>query len=1443
MADTGDLGKQAELLTQINSLLEKRCQLESNLAKSCSKQGAMAQEAAQAMSQQSSAIDDVGSGWTRTSSALDEAAKKQSKVRKESDGFLKGMMNKSKGLMGATFGVGLLVKAFKGLGNTLAAVGVGIKSAVKGLFNVGKSILKIPFKVFKGLLSISNEVAQAGVQVRQAWEDVRKEFGSFAEGPGKSVKGAISGLAKESGNLAGTGLSVGQVFGFGPEGTAKMIKETGALAKALGPNLGMMTEEFKKSAGSAVMFSKGLGLSADQMAGLMKDAKLSGKSQSDMMTEIGSQSLQMAEKFGLSSKDIGRDIADMKKGFVTFGGMSTKTMAASSAYARKLGMDMKDLKGVVDKFDDFEGAADSVGQLNQAFGIQLDTMKMMNAENPAERIDMMRKAFFAAGKSIETMNRHEKKLLMTQTGLSESALKNAFSAENQGVAYEDFADAAEDAEEQQMSQAEVMKKLAKGIEKITKIAMKFSGVFDAIYQGFMHVIKFNPEMQQLWRNIQDMMWAFFDLGGELAKFFIYIMKASGLLQALMDYFDPGPIRAFTKGIKGPLLALAKWIATGKGNPDELFKTFFEKFQTLFSQRGEAGKNVGTALGRLGTMFLKVFEKMVAWLMPKVMNAFSYLWQSVTDWLGGEQGKKFMKGVKDFLVKAVVGAFKMVFAVGGGLLKAGVDAIGGWFEKDMPNALNAASKGANLAMAATGVGGKIIGNLFPVTQAAILAASVSKNFEVMDAQIDSSLKGSNRTIAVGAAAMAETLTFGLMPDGISQKIGNFYGKVLTTIDGFAEKVGLGMAWDGIKDRAAGSFEILVAFGDVLRGLFSSDPKKLQQGLERMFKGIFKSLIAIPKIIFGLLGFLAKKVVPFVLKTLMTIAGTILLWFVTELPKAIYNGIATIVEGVIGAFKSLFKLFTDSQYRAEMWETLKSYAGNMLSGLMDGLSAGWTYFKCWLNDLWTRFKDFWGIKSDSTKMKGAGGNIVGGLMSPISNLWKSFKCAFSKAWEKVTEIFSWQNIKDTGMRIVCALLNGLGDLPAKLWALGKKALKEFLSPFSGSPVDAPTAPSHKLGASISRGLGNGLKDMGPAMTGAAVDGLTKLGLVMGDGTKMIGKHFSKMFRKNITFSVTGALIDLGKSFMMVFFDMFKKVTSLSVSALKKLTRIFIKGFKSLTSGVKGSGAADVIISSIKAVTSGINNMMRFVLLNMTKLSKIIGVMGKRGMGITRFSLFSRQNKNIFLSLAKLFGDMVSALRRVKWATVINQLNLTTYAVGQIEKTFSTLANINIVDVGNFDFFKPSFSDRVVEGYTSLAVMFARIREVSDYYLGDMNQAPTHNIYKAVLASANIAKTMNRHYLGKNGRVVSVVSDLVETYNATYNALENVSRQPANLMVKLENFANSLGMDSSTFTVENEKLNFTINVGVVIDAEKMVDTLADRTVMGERTLKTVTGFAPFE
>ena len=74
-----------------------------------------------------------------------------------------------------------------------------------------------------------------------------------------------------------------------------------------------------------------------------------------------------------------------------------------------------------------------------------------------------------------------------------------------------------------------------------------------------------------------------------------------------------------------------------------------------------------------------------------------------------------------------------------------------------------------------------------------------------------------------------------------------------------------------------------------------------------------------------------------------------------------------------------------------------------------------------------------------------------------------------------------------------------------------------------------------------------------------------------------------------------------------------------------------------------------------------------------------------------------------------------------------------------------------------------------------------------------------------TAKTSKAIKRHFFGGSGMVVDVVKDLLLTYNDTYEALSDFSKTPKNIGVKLDNFADAMGLDNKTFKVRNEKLNY--------------------------------------
>jgi len=128
---------------------------------------------------------------------------------------------------------------------------------------------------------------------------------------------------------------------------------------------------------------------------------------------IGMPPAQLAQEFGKAAPQLA---AYGKEGIQVF-----KNMAAAS---KGLGIEMGTLLGLTERFDTFEGAAESAGRLNAMLGGDLlNSMDMLNATED-ERIRMILQSVEASGKSFASMGKFERKALANAAGITDMAEAN-----------------------------------------------------------------------------------------------------------------------------------------------------------------------------------------------------------------------------------------------------------------------------------------------------------------------------------------------------------------------------------------------------------------------------------------------------------------------------------------------------------------------------------------------------------------------------------------------------------------------------------------------------------------------------------------------------------------------------------------------------------------------------------------------------------------------------------------------------------------------------------------------------------------------------------------------------------------------------------------------------------------------------------------------------------
>jgi len=399
-----------------------------------------------------------------------------------------------------------------------------ITATAGAIYSLTKNILSIPLGIFSFLQKEAANFVGDNSFAR-ALENIREKFGSFKESISKNI---ITSFKNASQGLQKAGLSAYKVF----EDRAAMLEYFGELFEKAGAQALLFGSEIARTSGQVTVFEKGMGLGGEQLRGFMERSAVYGRSLNDELTEAGNLSIQVGKAFNVPSKILSRDIGAMVKDVTKFGSLTKKEMATAAIYTKKLGLEIESLNGLIDKFDDFETAAESASNLSQAFGASVDAFQLMQEQNPAKRLDELRKAFLQTGRSVESMSRQELNLLAQTSGLTSEQAKLAFSAKNMGVSYDEITKQSDKANDSQLSQVEVLKQLSDNVKRIVRDGQQLKeGFFDNLLNGMLAGIRWSAPFQKVMQSFRSVMTETYEtgrkLGSALANFFDRFISSAG----------------------------------------------------------------------------------------------------------------------------------------------------------------------------------------------------------------------------------------------------------------------------------------------------------------------------------------------------------------------------------------------------------------------------------------------------------------------------------------------------------------------------------------------------------------------------------------------------------------------------------------------------------------------------------------------------------------------------------------------------------------------------------------------------------------------------------------------------------------------------------------------------------------------------------------------------
>lgn len=565
-----------------------------------------------------------------------------------------------KGATIATAGLSGLVQGFK---NTL-----GMSKSILSFFanlatsavQVGLSILTIPLKIFEGLIDMAANFSGGMTELMQAIQDVKKEFGALRQ----PMASSVMTMYKELGKANETGLSSWRVYGMLHERLNK-IRE---VATAMGAVWDVQSQNIMKHGRAIFDYMKGLGLSDDQMRIVGQRATTMGTDIEKSFRDVTKYTYAMRDSFGISAKVLSKDMAKAMEDVGHFAHLTIKEIAKAATYTRKLGIELDKVVGTLDAFETFEGAAENVAKLSQTFGVTIDAFKMMDAQDPAEQIDILRKSFRDAGVDVTKFDRASTKLLATTTGLDAAAVRQAFSMKNQGLSLEEIKKKSDSAEKSTLSQADAMRKIAKSIELFVRPAQKQMGGFWKMFiEGFTKGVQWSKEFRRVMRNIKRGLWVVYRQGIQLGRAFVKMFPGvKKFLGAIAEFFEPSKFGKFFGGVKKVMKEAFQDLTEGKFSFKKMYESMQKHFFNFFNSENSAGRKVLKAMKTILKTVSTIAAEGIKWASEQVASGIRWIVDLISGRIdlsqvgaAGAEGLGFMGEILLPLGKALVHAWKVI----------------------------------------------------------------------------------------------------------------------------------------------------------------------------------------------------------------------------------------------------------------------------------------------------------------------------------------------------------------------------------------------------------------------------------------------------------------------------------------------------------------------------------------------------------------------------------------------------------------------------------------------------------------------------------------------------------------------------------------------------------------------------------------------------------------
>lgn len=552
--------------------------------------------------------------------------------------------------------IGGIAKSFMSMNPLVLGAGI----LLKGMFSIFTMGIKVATKFAKTMVMLPLQIVGSAAKIGHSFrKDVVETIGNSVlalndfidtnDGLGASIKKMSTSSAVSLDKFQDVGSDLVKLFGTGAGGLAAMIGASGQALVDMGQFADVAGESIAGNVKNFEHFykaTKSLGIAGKDIEYITAEAVKNGESIYTALDRVVVAGDATAKQFSLDRKILSKNFMELRTDITNFGHLSDSQLMQTTAKLTQMGLSMKEASAVFSKIDTFESAAQTSAMLSQTFGMNVDALQLLKAEKPEEIIEQFRDAMLSTGRSFDDLNRHEKSLMATHTGLSAQALKMTMNYRTLGMSYTDIQKKMkeDDPTQQQIKNL----KLMSGSLKEIKRTLTGDNMFRNFADGVMNTIKtasgLSPVLLRVSKRFED--------------FFLSGLKVSkGAKSALVKAFSP-----FTtvledmvgdgkskKGLldsdkfKGTFETFAidmggffERIFSGKENLTKIQKDFSESVNDVFSFASfNKGNNlVGTLMksgGKIVGQLLKAFTA----IGPGLIDVFATTLEDLVNWLDSD----------------------------------------------------------------------------------------------------------------------------------------------------------------------------------------------------------------------------------------------------------------------------------------------------------------------------------------------------------------------------------------------------------------------------------------------------------------------------------------------------------------------------------------------------------------------------------------------------------------------------------------------------------------------------------------------------------------------------------------------------------------------------------------------------------------------------------------